>query len=129
MNPDASIMGVDFCGDEGCSVSAEEEEDEGDAGQKGGQEGEVTRIDFMTNSLTNSRTGTLTDFVDGVSNGGIVIIDPEEVGVTPVPPLQSTKGIFLECPSFLGTPLAVAVHARFIVAPTAGSAVINSATA
>jgi hypothetical protein len=48
----------------------------------------------------NSRIGTPTNFVDGV--GGTRIVAPEEVGITPVPPLtqQSTKGTFWHVPKY-----------------------------
>jgi hypothetical protein len=45
---------------------------------------------------TNSRIGTPTNFVDGVGDGSLVIVNYEEVGVAPVPPptQQYTKRSF-----------------------------------
>jgi hypothetical protein len=107
----STIMGIDSDGDEGLAVSNEEEESSEEE-----EEGMAVAVEDMAaeeevagiGSVTNSRIGTPTNFVDGVGDGGLVIMSSEEVGVAPVPPLppptqQSTERSFWHVPHYQQT--------------------------
>ncbi len=50
--------------------------------------------------LTSSRTGTLTNVVDGVGDGSLLVMSPEQAGVGTLPPpsQHSTEGSFNHVP-------------------------------
>jgi hypothetical protein len=69
------IMGVESGGDDGPTMDDDEEE-------------------FVPVMVEVAEIGVLTNFVDGV--GGLGIVAPGEVGLPPVPPLQSATQQFAE---------------------------------
>lgn len=98
-------MGADSGGDKGLSLSGDSDEEEAEAEAEVEVEfaaaAELARI----GSMANSRCATPTHFVDGVSDGGIGTLAPQEVSIAPVPPLQSTthqfaKGVFYNAPHY-----------------------------
>jgi hypothetical protein len=98
----SSIMGVESGGDDGLSLLNEEDESE----EEEEEVVAVAKAEVFVGGIglgTNSRISTPTNFVDSV--GGVVVVNPEEVGIAPVPPLtqQSTEGTFWHVPQYQQT--------------------------